>query len=184
MSVPRRITAADVLLNRNDLLSSGAYWPHDYNASCGVWVACGCPPCNEYYDPTGEETAKYFNMDPSSFFVDQSDLLSFDFFKSIAKDSLFYAAKPGFYFDNDGRVRELDSFLEQLTPPIALQPTHILHIGKNGIDRFFLSADKTNWVRRTWKSGRSVYYKEGENEPIPFETSNAALRARLKELFT
>lgn len=182
---PRLITASDVLAERRAQFDSGTYWPHDYNANCGLWVYCDCPKCREYYDPTGEETAKYLNMDPTSFYAKQSDMPSFDF-STLAKESFWFAATPGFYFDTGSLygVRDMESFITQLTPPLALYPTHILHIGKGGVDRFFLSDDKTSWSRYTWKSGNSVYYKEGENPPIPFDTSNTALRQRLTELFS
>ena len=177
--VPRRITATEVLADRRALLESNMYWPHDYNASCGVWVSCDCPKCQEYYDPTGEETAKYLNMDPASFFTIQSDLLSFSF-TQIAKGSLWFSLAPGIYFDNDARVRTLDGFIEQMTPPLAIRPSHILHVSKDfTLDRFFLSEDKTHWNRCSWKSGRSIYYAEGTNPPIPAD----AICARLKELF-
>jgi len=177
---PRRITAVEILAELNELLHSGTYWPHDYNASYGLWVYCDCPKCRLYYDPTGEESAKYLNMDPRSFFTDQSDIPSFAF-SQIAKESLWATATPGIYFDDDARVRTLTGFIEQMTPPLAIRPFHILHIGKDRtLDRFFLSADKTYWIRRSWKSGRSIYYKEGENPPIPTD----AICARLNELFS
>lgn len=179
-AIPRRITAVEILAELNELLHNGTCWPHDYNASCGLWVYCDCPKCRLYYDPTGEESAKYLNMDPRSFFTDQSDIPSFSF-SQIAKESLWAAATPGIYFDNDARVRTLTGFIEQMTPPLAIRPFHILHIGKDRtLDRFFLSADKTYWIRRSWKSGRSIYYKEGENPPIPTD----AICARLNELFS
>lgn len=187
-SLPRIITAAEILEDRRALFENGgvSYWPHDYNSRCGVWVSCDCPKCRDYYDPTGEESAKYLNMDPTSFFVDQSEIPSFSMTK-IAKESFWAAAAPGFYFDNGSiyGVRDMESFITQLTPPLALYPSHILHIGKQGIvDRFFLSDDKKSWTRRTWKAGRGVFYKVGENPPIPADTSNAELRQRLTELFS
>jgi hypothetical protein len=182
MSTPRRITAAEILTDRRALFESDMNWPHDYTR-CGVWIYCDCPKCRDYYDPTGEECAKYLNMDPTSFFTDQSDLASFSLTK-IAKESLWAAAGPGFYVDADAHVRTLDELIEQLSPPIALQPTHILHIGSNGvIDRFFLLKEKTTWHRRTWKSGRSFWDEEKKNLLVPFQTSNIALCSMLKELF-
>lgn len=178
-TAPRRITAAEVLADRRALLESDTDWPHDYNARCGVWIYCDCPKCREYYDPTGEETAKYLNMDPTSFFTMQSDLPSFSM-TQIAKKSLWFTVAPGIYFDADARLRTLDSFIEQMTPPLALRPSHILHVSKDfTMDRFFLSEDKTHWTRRSWKSGRSLYYAEGTNPPIPAD----AICVRLKELF-
>ena len=187
-STPRIITATEILEDRRALFESNgsSYWPHDYNARCGVWVYCDCPKCRDYYDPTGEESAKYLNMDPTSFFTMQSALPSFSLTK-IAKESSWAAATPGFYFDNGSLygVRDMKSFITQLTPPLALYPCHILHMGKQGvIDRFFLSDDKKSWTRHTWKSGNKVFYHDGENPPIPADTSNAALRQRVTELFS
>ena len=181
-SIPRIITAAEILEDRRALFENGgsSYWPHDYEAPCD------CPKCRDYYDPTGEESAKYLNMDPSSFFTMQSDIPSFSLIK-IAKESFWAAAGPGFYFDNGSiyGVRDMESFITQLTPPLAIYPTHILHIGQQrAVDRFFLSDDKKSWTRRTWKDGRGVFYHDGKNPPIPADTSNAALRQRLTEIFS
>ena len=179
---PRRISAAEILAERDELRKSLGSIPHGTGRgwSSMLWISCDCPNCRDQYDPTGEESAKYLNMDPTSFFTDQSEIPSFAF-SQIAKESLWAAATPGIYFDDDARVRTLNGFIEQMTPPLAIRPSHILHIGKDRmLDRFFLSADKTYWVRQSWKSGRSVYYKEGENPPIPTD----AICARLNELFS
>jgi hypothetical protein len=183
MSAPRIITAEEIVEERTQLRKELGSVPHGTGRgwSSMFWVYCDCPNCSEYYDPTGSERAKYLNMDPSSFYTDQSDLPSFAFSK-IVKDSFLAAATPGFYFDADARVRTLNALLEQLTPPLALYPKHILHIGANNVwNRFFLKEDK--WIRRTWKNGNNFWHEKGTNLPIPFETSNQALRLRLKELF-
>ena len=180
----RFISAEEILEERTALRKELGYVPHGTGRgwSSMLWISCDCPNCRDQYDPTGVESAKYLNMDPSSFFTDQSEVPSFAFSK-IAKESQLFNAAFGFYFDNDVRVRTLEGLLEQLTPPLALYPSNILHVGPNSIDRFFLSTDKTSWIRKTWKAGRSVWYKEGENPTIPFEMSNEALRLRLKDLF-
>jgi hypothetical protein len=183
MASPRVITAAEILAERAQLRKELGSIPHGTGRgwSSMFWVYCDCPNCRDEYDPSGEESAKYLNMDPASFYTDQSDQPSFAFSK-IAGESFLAAATPGFYFDSDARVRTLESFLEQLAPPLALYPKHILHIGPDRTwTRFFLKGDQ--WVRRTWKNGHSVWHAEGTNPPIPFETSNEALRQRLKELF-
>lgn len=185
MASPRIITAEEIVAERTQLRKDLGYVPHGtgrgLDSTSFFWIYCDCPNCSEHYDPTGAERAKYLNMDPTSFFADQSDLPSFDFSK-IAKESFLAAATPGFYFDADRRVRTLESFLEQLTPPLALCPKHILHIGPDRVwNRFFLKDGQ--WIRRTWKRGNSVWHAEGTNPPIPFETSNEALRQRLTELF-
>ena len=179
---PRRITAAEVLAERTALRSELGYIPHGTGRgwSSMLWKSCDCPNCRDEYDPTGEESAKYLNMDPRSYFTDQSEIPSFAFSK-IAAESLWATATQGIYFDDDARVRTLKGFIEQMTPPLAIRPSHILHIGKDRtLDRFFLSPDKTYWTRMSWKSGRSVYYKEGENPPIPAD----AICVRLNELFS
>ena len=179
---PRRITAAEILTERTALRSELGYIPHGTGRgwSSMLWKSCDCPNCRDEYDPTGEESAKYLNMDPRSYFTDQSEIPSFAFSK-IAADSIWANATQGIYFDDDARVRTLKGFIEQMTPPLAIRPSHILHIGKDRtLDRFFLSADKTYWTRMSWKSGRSIYYKEGENPPIPADV----ICARLKELFS
>lgn len=174
----RFITAEEILAERA-AVKSGSSFSHGTGRSM-FWISCGCPNCSNEYDPTGEETAKFMNMDPSSFFTDQAEMLSFDF-STLAKESFIYNAKPGFYIDSDTRVNELDSLLGQLM--LSRRPSHILRIGKDRTwDRFFLV--DTDWVRRTWKRGRSVFYKEGENSPIPFDTANEALCAALDALFS
>ena len=198
MMIPRFIEAKEILDERDEQRKYASS-PHGSGRgwSSMFWVSCDCHRCRDHYDPTGEETAKYLNMDPASFFTDQVELPSFASTSKAAKESLFFNASSGFYFDADGRVRTLDSFLEQLTPPLALQPRHILHISNDGTkdrfflsegkdatkDRFFLSEDKTMWTRHTWKSGQSVFYSDEENPPILADTGNKALRLRLKELF-
>lgn len=180
--IPRRITAAEILAERTALRRELGYIPHGTGRgwSSMLWKSCDCPNCRDEYDPTGEESAKYLNMDPRSYFTDQSEIPSFAFSK-IAAESLWATATQGIYFDDDARVRTLDGFIEQMTPPLAIRPFHILHIGKDRtLDRFFLSADKSYWTRMSWKAGRSVYYKEGENPPIPADT----ICSRLKELFS
>lgn len=173
------ITAEEIVAERVQLREQLGHVPHGTGTgwSSYFWVYCDCPNCSEYYDPTGAERAKYLNMDPSSFYTAQSDQPSFAFSK-IASESFLAAATPGFYFDADARVRTLESFTEQL----ALYPKHILHISADGVwNRFAL--EENQWVRSTWKNGRSVWHAEGANPPIPFETSNEALQKRLKELF-
>jgi hypothetical protein len=178
--MPRLINATD-LLEESRALSKDGQFPHNYNSRTGVWIYCDCPPCRDYYDPTREESAKYLNMDFSSFFTDQADIPSFDF-STIAKDSYVFATTPGFYIDQ--HVRDFDTFISQLTPPLAIRVSRILHISKDGTwDRFFLSDDGTTWTRRTWKNGRSVYYKDGENPSIPADMGHEALRRRFIELY-
>jgi len=181
--VPRRITAAEILAERQALRQELGYIPHGTGRgwSSMFWVSCDCPNCRDNYDPTGEESAKYLNMDPTSFFADQGEMASFSFSR-IAKESLWFSVTPGIYFDDGGRVRTHARFIELMTSSdLALRPSHILHVSKDfTFDRFFLSEDKASWRRRTWKSGRSVYYPEGTNPPIPADT----ICARLKELFS
>ena len=181
----RLITATEILAERAALRTELGSVPHGTGRgwSSMLWVSCDCPNCRDEYDPTGEESAKYLNMDPTSFFADQSEMPSFAFSK-IAKESYLAHLAPGFYFDERRDVRSSEEFLSQLTPPLAIYPRHsILHFSKDGVwNRFFLSKDGTHWVRRTWKAGRSVWYDEDENPPIPIEISNEALRQALSQL--
>jgi hypothetical protein len=76
---PRLITAEEVLVERSDLRRELGYVPHGTGRgwSSMLWVSCDCPNCRDHYDPTGEESAKYLNMDFPSFFNDQSEKPSF-----------------------------------------------------------------------------------------------------------
>ena len=158
---PRLITAAEILAELNELLNNGTYWPHDYNARCGVWVYCDCPKCRLYYDPTGEESAKYLNMDHESFFRGQSDQPSFAFSR-LFKESYLAHSKPGFYV---GKRRDCLSLDEVHT--VALQAPLILHISADrSWTEYIPSADETVWRRRIYKHGRSVWENE-EDRNVP-----------------
>lgn len=183
MASPRRITAAEILAERAALRTELGSIPHGTGRgwSSMLWVSCDCPNCRDEYDPTGEESAKYLNMDSSSFFRGQSDKPSFAFSK-IAKESFLAHSKPGFYLDWDHRRLDLPTLLERLTPPLALRPKTILRIGEDGVwDELVLTADETNWFRRTYRDGRIVRYKEGENPLIPNDIQQLALRQRLSQ---
>ena len=158
---PRLIMAAEVLAELNELLNNGTYWPHDYNARCGVWVYCDCPKCRLYYDPTGEESAKYLNMDHESFFRGQSDQPSFAFSR-LFRESYLAHSKPGFYV---GKRRDCLSLDE--VQAIAFQAPLILHISADrSWTEYIPSADETVWRRRIYKHGRSVWEKE-EDRNVP-----------------
>ena len=180
--MPRLITAAEVIAERTALRQELGYVPHGTGNgwSSMFWVSCDCPNCRDEYDPTGEESAKYMNMDYTSFFCDQSDIPSFAFSK-IAKESYWFNAEPGFYFDTGVHgVRSLDELLSQLTPPLAIYPKHILYIGKERvIDRFFLNADDTTWTRRSWKNGQSVWDSTDQTRIIKRDLGNLDLREAL-----
>ena len=182
MTPPRLIEAKEILDERDE---QRKYASSPHESSSMFWVSCDCYLCRDHYDPTGEETAKYLNMDPRSFFTDKAELPSFSSTSNAAKESFFFNASPGFYFDADRRVRTLDSFLEQLTPPLALRPQHILHISNDGTkDRFFLSLDKIYWCRSTCSAfGTSINYKDGENPHILVDDEQLNLRLLLKKLF-
>ena len=175
---PRLITAEEILAERKALLDSDQYWPHDYNSRCGVWVSCDCPKCRNYYDPTGEETAKALNME-ASWFDSQSDRPCFFGFSKIARESYYAQIKDGFYIGYAKKPATLDDVCLVLTPPLVLRPKRILCVSKKSWDEFVLSDDKTSWNRRTFESSRRVWYEEGTNPPIPF----ADLPAKLKELY-
>ena len=176
--MPRLITAAEVLVERMALRQELGYVPHGTGSgwSSMFWISCDCPNCRDQYDPTGEESAKYLNMDYTSFFCDQSEIPSFAFSK-VAKESYWFNTEPGFYFDTDVRVRTLSQVLSELTPPITLFPKHILYIGKGRvIDRFFLNTDETTWTRRSWKDAHSVWATTDETRFITRDVENLALR--------
>lgn len=173
---PRRISAAEVLAERAELRREIGYCPHGVGGNY-FWVYCDCPNCADYYDPTGEERAKYLNMDLSSFYITQSDMPSFAFSK-IAKESLLFASTPGFYFNSDARVRDLTSFLSQMTPPLALYPKAILHIGTDRVwDRYIFSEETGSWTRHTWKRGMGVW--DPATVAIPHDLANEGIRAEL-----
>jgi hypothetical protein len=184
--MPRLITAAEVLVERTALRQELGFVPHGTGSgwSSMFWISCDCPNCRDQYDPTGEESAKYLNMDYTSFFCDQSEIPSFAFSK-VAKESYWFNAEPGFYFDTDIRVRTLSQVLSELTPPITLFPKHILYIGKGRvIHRFFLDTDETKWTRRSWKNGYSVWDSADETRFITRDVENEALREILFSLFS
>lgn len=169
---PRLIAAEEILEERKALRAELGYVPHGTGRgwSSYMWVYCDCPNCRDHYDPTGEESAKYLNMDHESFFRGQSDQPSFAFSK-LVKESFMVHAKPGFYV---GKRRDCLT-IEQVSE-IALQAPLILRIGEDSTwDEFIPSEDETTWTRRTYKNGRSFYHKE--NSPIP----SAELVQRLRD---
>ena len=163
MSAPRLITASEILAERAELRTELGYIPHGTGRgwSSMFWVSCDCPNCRDYYDPTGEESAKYLNMDHESFFRGKSEKPSFAFSK-IAKESFLAAVTPGFYV---GKRRDCLS-LEQLKE-VALQAPLILHIGTDYVwNEYIPSEDETVWLRRTYKQGRSVFYEKEEDKKM------------------
>ena len=165
MSAPRLITASEILVERAALRKELGSVPH--GTGCGwasmLWVSCDCPACRDEYDPTGEESAKYLNMDSTSFFRGQSEIPVF-LFSKIAKESFLAAAGPGLYL-KEQRL-ELGELIAQL--PSVAKPV-VLRISEDGWDEFILSEDRTTWTRRSYRKGRSVWYNEGENPPLPYE---------------
>lgn len=176
----RLITAEEILAERRALLESNQYFHHDYNSRCGVWVSCDCPKCRDYYDPTGEESAKFLNMEFPSWFDGQSERPSFFGFSTLALESYYARVQKGFYIGNAKKAACLDDVCMVVSPPLPLKPKRIQHFGDVTYDEFLLSDDKTTWTRRSYERGRSVYYEAGTNPPIPF----AELPAKLKELYS
>lgn len=182
MSSPRYITAAEVLEERAALREQLGHVPHGTGRgwSSMLWIYCDCPNCRDSYDPTGEESAKYLNMEYPSFFNGQHDVPSFAFSK-IAAESFLAHLKPGFYIGNAKKAAALDDVVMILTPPLVLRPARILRVGEDYTwDEFILSEDKTKWSRRTYKNGHSIFYREGEDQNIPLKE----LGPRLTELFS
>ena len=179
---PRVITAEEVLIERSALRRELGYVPHGTGRgwSSMLWVSCDCPNCRDYYDSTGEECAKYLNMDFPSFFNDQSEKPSFAFSK-IAKESYLAHLGPGFYIGNAKKPAALEDVVLVITPPLPLKPKRILYISeKNDWDEFILSHDKSTWFRHSFEKGRTVF--RGNDDPdkkIPF----LELAKRLTELY-
>jgi len=164
MASPRRITAAEILTERATLRRELGSIPHGTGRgwSSMLWVYCDCPNCRDQYDPTGEESAKYLNMDHESFFRGQSDMPSFAFSK-IAKDSFLAHSKPGFYVGMRTDCLSLEELKE-----VALQAPLILHIAEDGVwNEYIPSEDETVWRRRGYKGGRSVWYEKDEDKTVP-----------------
>jgi hypothetical protein len=180
--IPRVITAEEVLTERAALRKELGYVPHGTGRgwSSMYWVSCDCPNCRDYYDPTGEESAKYLNMDFPSFFNDQSEKPSFAFSK-IAKDSYLAHMSPGFYIGNAKKPAQLDDIILVLTPPLPLKPKRILYISqKHDWDEFVLTDDKAHWYRRSYEKGRAVWRgAEDPDRKIPF----LELGKRLTEIY-
>lgn len=161
---PRLITAMEILAERTALRGELGYIPHGTGRgwSSMFWVSCDCPNCRDEYDPTGEESAKYLNMDHESFFRGQGEKPSFAFSK-IAKESYLAHVKPGFYVGKRRDCLRLDE-----VQAIAFQAPLILHINSKGVwNEYFPSADETIWKRRTYEKGRSVYYEKNEDKMVP-----------------
>lgn len=181
-AAPRLITAEEILLERSELRKELGYVPHGTGRgwSSMFWVSCDCPNCRDNYDPTGEESAKYLNMDFPSFFNWQVEKPSFAFSK-IAKESYLAHMGPGFYIGNAKKPATLEDVVLVITPPLPLKPKRILYISqKNDWDEFFLSEDKSHWSRHSYEKGQSVW--RGNDDPdkkIPF----LELAKRLTELY-
>ena len=177
----RYISAAEVLAEREEQRRGGSGGGHGTGRgwSSMLWISCECPACRQEYDPTGEESAKYMNMEYPSFFNDQSELPSFRG-SALFRESYLAHASPGFYIGNAKKAATLEDVILVMTPPLILRPARIIHMSKDYTwDEFILYEDKTLWRRATYVKGRSVYYKEGEDQAVPF----AGLARRLQELF-
>lgn len=164
MSAPRLITAAEILAERAALRTELGHVPHGTGSgwSSMLWISCDCPNCRDEYDPTGEESAKYLNMEYDSFFRGKSEMPSFAFSK-IAKESFLAAVKPGFYVGKRTDCLSLEGASE-----VALQAPHILHISTGGIwNEYIQTEDESVWRRRTYKGGRSVWYEKEEDKVVP-----------------
>lgn len=176
--VARTITAEEVLAEREELLANGSNWPHDVNTSVGVWVSCGCPKCSGHYDPTGEETAKYLNMEYPSWFNGQYLKPDFFGFSALSKESYLAHMGPGLYIGNAKKPACLEDVMMVLSPPLPLRPKRILHIAENNDwGEFLLSEDKKTWSYRMYVKGHMDY--DLESFPILF----SELPWRLNELF-
>ena len=180
-SGPRLITAEEVLAERASLSDSGSF-PHGTGRgwSSYKWVSCDCPPCRNEYDPTGEETAKYMNMEYPSFFNGQAEKPSFSF-SELVKQSYLAHMGPGFYIGGAKKAATLEDVVLVITPPLPLKPKRILYIAPNhDWDEFILSDDKSYWTRRSYEKGRTVWRgTEDPDKEIPF----LELGKRLTEIY-
>jgi hypothetical protein len=174
----RRITAAEVLAERTALRKELGHVPHGTGAgwSSYFWVSCDCPNCRDEYDPSGNESAAYMNLEPS-FFDDQGEIPSFAF-STLYKQSFLAAvrqARPCFIVGDCPQPRTLS---EILAPPAA-HALRIRYYAPRLLEEFTLpKLGSPSWHRRTYKEGRLVWYNEGENSPIPA----TELLARLADL--
>ena len=179
---PRLITAEEVLAERSELRRELGYVPHGTGRgwSSMFWVSCDCPNCRDNYDPTGEESAKYMNMDFPSFFNWQVEKPSFAFSK-LVKESYLAHMGPGFYIGSAKKPATLEDVVLVITPPLPLKPKRILYISqKNDWDEFSLSEDKSHWSRHSYENGQSVWRgNEDPDKKIPF----FELAKRLTELY-
>ena len=169
---PRLITAEEVLAERPTMRQE-MFAPH------ALTYICNCPQCANHYDPTGEETAKYLNMDYPTIFDGREQLPSF-ILSELGSESYLAHLKPGFYIGNAKKPATLDDVVLILTPPLVLRPKRILNIAYNYVwDEFILSENKQTWKRNTYIRGQSIWYKPGEYSAIPF----AELPVLLTKLF-
>lgn len=175
---PRLITAEEILRERAVLRAEKGNISHGTGRgwSSYMWVYCDCPNCRDEYDPTGVESAKFLNMDHTSFFRGQNDIPSFSSSK-LVYESFYYAAKPGFYIDADTKRYDSMELNIMLSPPAQLNPSTILYIHEDKTwDEYVLTQERTCWMRRTYKAGRCVYYSETDYLPIPWQSDHEALR--------
>ena len=178
---PRFITAAEILAEREADWKAGSFvHGSGMGWSSFFWIYCECPPCRDHYDPTGEESAKYLNMEYPSFFNGQADKPNFGY-SDIVKQSYFIHMGPGFYIGNAKKAATLEDVTLMITPPLPLKPKRILYIAPNhDWDEFILSEDKTFWRRQGYTKGRSIHYNEDDSDlNIPF----LGLAARLTEIY-
>jgi hypothetical protein len=162
---PRLITAEEVLAERASMREEMAL-SHVFTYVCDL-------------DPTGEETAKYLNMEYPSIFNGREHLPSF-VSSELAKESYLAHLKPGFYIGNAKKPATLEDVTLVLTPPLPLRPKRILNIAYNYVwDEFILSPATMTWKRNTYIKGQAIWYKPNEYTAIPF----AELPVLLNELF-
>lgn len=170
---PRFVTAEEVLAERAIMREEMLFAPHV------MTYVCNCPQCGNQYDPTGEETAKYLNMEYPTLFDGREQLPSF-VLSELGSESYLAHLKPGFYIGNAKKPATLEDVVLVLSPPFPLHPKRILHISYNYVwDEFILSESKQTWKRNTYIRGQSIWYKPDEYSAIPFEE----LPALLIELF-
>lgn len=168
---PRLVTAEEVLKER------ALYKAASIDSTIYSWHVGAS---TEFFDPTGEETAKYLNMEFSSTYARTTKLPTFGWSR-LAMSSYLAHLKPGFYIGNAKKPSVLNDVIMVLSPPLALNPKRILYISPDYVwDEFIRSECRTYWTRYTYIRGQSLWYKPTDYD---MNIPNAEFTARLKYLY-
>jgi hypothetical protein len=154
---PRLITAEEVVAERK------AYDALGLESAIYSWQK---GVCAEFFDPSGEETAKYLNMEFSPAYMGTTKLPDFTW-SMLARSSYLAHLKPGFYIGNAKKPALLQDVLTLLRPPFPMKPKRLLYISPEYLwDEFILSACRRFWTHYTYIRGQSVWYKPEEYDAV------------------